>query len=206
MLFEAVIEAMSARAADRLNISASAVSARAWAPAANAQRSAVREDAQRRGLQRLARWSLPRRLPRSPARVRSVIATAEPFDPAPVEPPVHARGAGCGVSAVFLSALLAGLAKSAPEDRHQRTPAATGAGRKRACAGTGAMLYGDLEARAMDIAVVPADDIPARFHSLTLYEEDFVIAMRAGHPFAQAATPLKLLSRDAPPRRLAPGW
>ncbi len=36
----------------------------------------------------------------------------------------------------------------------------------------------------MDVAVIPIDDIPARFVERTLYEEDFVIAMRAGHPFA----------------------
>ncbi len=54
----------------------------------------------------------------------------------------------------------------------------------------------------MDIAVVPADEIPARFHCLTLYEEDFVIAMRADHPFAQEPT-LDRYIRDAPPRRFA---
>lgn len=40
----------------------------------------------------------------------------------------------------------------------------------------------------MDIAVIPSDHIPARFYSHTLYEEDFVIAMRAGHPFAGEPT------------------
>ena len=48
--------------------------------------------------------------------------------------------------------------------------------------------FADLEARAMDIAIIPSDDIPARFHQRTLYEEDFVVAMRAGHPFAKAPT------------------
>lgn len=44
--------------------------------------------------------------------------------------------------------------------------------------------FADLETRAADIAVIPSDDIPARFHRQVLYEEDFVLAMRAGHPFA----------------------
>src|SRR5260221_3190836 len=44
--------------------------------------------------------------------------------------------------------------------------------------------FGELEARAMDIAIIPSDHIPARFLERTLYEEDFVIAIRAGHPFA----------------------
>jgi DNA-binding transcriptional LysR family regulator len=46
----------------------------------------------------------------------------------------------------------------------------------------------DLDARGMDIAIMPADDIPARFAKRILYEEDFVIAMRAGHPFGSNAT------------------
>ena len=39
----------------------------------------------------------------------------------------------------------------------------------------------------MDIAIIPSDHIPARFHAV-LYEEDFVIAVRAGHPFADDPT------------------
>jgi DNA-binding transcriptional LysR family regulator len=45
-------------------------------------------------------------------------------------------------------------------------------------------VLAELEARAMDIAVVPLDAIPARFAECVLYEEDFVIATRARHPFA----------------------
>jgi DNA-binding transcriptional LysR family regulator len=44
----------------------------------------------------------------------------------------------------------------------------------------------DLEAREMDIAVIPFDDVPVRFHQQTLYEEDFVIAARTGHLFQKA--------------------
>ena len=40
----------------------------------------------------------------------------------------------------------------------------------------------------MDVAVVPIDGIPARFFGRTLFEEDFVIAARAGHPFAENPT------------------
>jgi DNA-binding transcriptional LysR family regulator len=36
----------------------------------------------------------------------------------------------------------------------------------------------------MDVAVIPSDEVPARFHAQALYEEDFVIAMRSGHPLA----------------------
>ena len=40
----------------------------------------------------------------------------------------------------------------------------------------------------MDIAIVPTDDIPPRFEKRLIYEENFVIAMRAGHPFADDPT------------------
>ena len=40
----------------------------------------------------------------------------------------------------------------------------------------------------MDIAVLPCEDVPARFRARTLYEEDFILATRVGHPFAQAPT------------------
>jgi len=45
--------------------------------------------------------------------------------------------------------------------------------------------FADLETRSIDIAVNPSDHIPARFHARCLYEEDFVVAMCAGHPFAE---------------------
>lgn len=44
----------------------------------------------------------------------------------------------------------------------------------------------DLEARAIDIAIVPIGEIPARFADQVLYEEEFVIASRAGHAYAKA--------------------
>ena len=40
----------------------------------------------------------------------------------------------------------------------------------------------------MDIAVIPHDDFPVRFLPSLLFEEDFVIAARNGHPFASDPT------------------
>jgi DNA-binding transcriptional LysR family regulator len=45
--------------------------------------------------------------------------------------------------------------------------------------------FADVEAGAMDIAIIPSDDIPARFLARSLFEEDFVVAVRAAHPFAE---------------------
>ncbi|MBY2936354.1 LysR family transcriptional regulator [Rhizobium leguminosarum] len=115
------------------------------------------------------------------ARVRSVVATAEPFDPA------HSQrrftiGAPDGVSSVFLPPLLDLLAKSAPGIAisirqllpRQGEPSPDLAWRDALAA---------VEARDMDIAIIPQAEFPVRFASLLLYEEDFVIAARQGHPF-----------------------
>jgi DNA-binding transcriptional LysR family regulator len=118
------------------------------------------------------------------ARIRGVVSGAAPFDPA------RSRrrfviGAPDGTSAVFLPPLLEALHKTAPgvdigirqilPMQGQPTPDLAW---KEALA--------DLEAREMDIAVIPFDDVPVRFHQQTLYQEDFVIAARTGHPFQKA--------------------
>ena len=46
----------------------------------------------------------------------------------------------------------------------------------------------DLEARAMDVTIIPSDDIPPRFDKRCIYEETFVVVARAGHPFARDPT------------------
>lgn len=118
--------------------------------------------------------------------VKSVISSAEPFQPG-VSTRRFTVGAPDGVSAVFLPPLLETLSKCAPGidiGIRELLPSAgvrsSGAVWERALA--------ELEARAMDIAVLPVDELPARFAAQTLYDEDFVIAMRAGHPFLGEAT------------------
>jgi DNA-binding transcriptional LysR family regulator len=116
------------------------------------------------------------------ARVRSVISTAEPFDPATCTRR-FTIGAPDGVSAVFLLPLLAELRERAPGidvSVRQLLPTRGETSPERAWRSA----FAELEARAMDIAIIPSGQIPARF----LYEEDFVIAMRAGHPFADDPT------------------
>jgi DNA-binding transcriptional LysR family regulator len=101
--------------------------------------------------------------------VRSVIEGAEPFDPA------RSRrrfmiGMPDGIASVVLPPLLAKARSAAPQVdirlRHLVPADAPSA----------------LDAREVDVAVVPIEEPPARFAALLLYEEDFVIAMRAGHP------------------------
>jgi DNA-binding transcriptional LysR family regulator len=118
------------------------------------------------------------------ARIRGVVSSGAPFDPAR-STRRFVVGAPDGTSAVFLPPLLDALRKTAPgidigirqilPMQGQPTPDLAW---KEALA--------DLEARQMDIAVIPFDDVPVRFHKQTLYEEEFVIAARAGHPFRKA--------------------
>jgi DNA-binding transcriptional LysR family regulator len=115
------------------------------------------------------------------ARVRSVIATAAPFDPS-TSTRRFAIGAPDGISAVVLRPLLAALSRVAPRidiSVRQILPSP---------ARVWEMALADLEARAMDVAIIPSDDIPPRFEKRFMYEEDFVIAMRRGHAFAADPT------------------
>lgn len=120
------------------------------------------------------------------ARVRNVVASAEPFDPATATRR-FAIGAPDGISVVILQPLLAELAKDAPGidiSVRQLLPGQNESVSTRPWRSA----FAEIEARAMDIAIIPSDDIAARFHFKKLYEEDFVIVMRAGHPFAKGLT------------------
>jgi DNA-binding transcriptional LysR family regulator len=105
------------------------------------------------------------------ARARSILESAEPFDPRRS----HRRfllGSPDALAAVYLPPLLAELRQRAPGidvavRQHLRDTALV-----------------DLDNRALDIAIIPVDEVAARFHAEILFEEDFVIAMRAGHPYA----------------------
>jgi DNA-binding transcriptional LysR family regulator len=186
VLFEAVMgERHVGRAADRLNISASAVS---------------------HGLGRLRRLlndpvflktpkgvvPSARALVLEPAitdvlaRVRKVVATSGPFDPASATRRFTV-GAPDGVSAVVLPGLLARIRESAPGIDiavRQLLPTAGESSPERAWAAA----FCDLESRAMDVAVIPTNEVPIRFTTRLLYDETFVLAMRAGHPLRRKLT------------------
>src|SRR5688572_14637222 len=120
------------------------------------------------------------------ARVRGVISTAAPFDPS-TSTRRFVIGAPDGASGVFLRPLLAALRGRAPGVEiglRQVLPAEGEPRPERAWR----LAFEELEAGAMDVAVLPRGDVPLRFEGRVLYEEDFVIAMRKGHPFAQRPT------------------
>lgn len=114
-------------------------------------------------------------------KVREVVARSEPFDPATSSRRM-VIGAPDGVAAVLLPSLLSQLAAEAPRidiGIRQLLPVAGEIAPERAWRDA----FRDLETRALDIAIIPSDEGPARFERRTLYEEDFVLAMRPGHPF-----------------------
>ena len=115
------------------------------------------------------------------ARVRSVMASVAPFDPS-TSTRRFAIGAPDGISAVVLRPLLAELSRVAPRvdiGLRQILPSP---------ARVWQTALAELEERLMDIAIIPSDDIPPRFDKRCVYEEDFVIAVRKGHAFADAPT------------------
>jgi DNA-binding transcriptional LysR family regulator len=117
---------------------------------------------------------------------RSVLASAEPFDPAS-STRRFTIGAPDGVSAVLLPSLLDCLRKKAPGidiGVRQLLPAPGETSIERAWRSA----YTDLEARTMDVAVLPFGAVPTRFQAGALYAEDFVIVVAAGHALARDPT------------------
>lgn len=181
VLFETVSEERHVgRAAERLNLSASAVS---------------------HGLGRLRRLLNDPLFLRTPkgvvptaralelaapvadilARVRNVVSTAVPFDPA-ISSRRFTVGAPDGISSVVLRPLLAEMNQLAPH---------IGIAARQILRSPIRVWHSaieDLEARGMDIAIIPSDNIPSRFHRRCIYKENFVVALRAGHPFAEDPT------------------
>lgn len=104
-------------------------------------------------------------------RVRTVIAAAEPFDPATSRRRFH-LGAPDGVLAVVLPALIARLAHAAPKvDLAARLLMPF-------------EIAAALDSGAVEVALTPLGDLPARFSVRRLYDDEWAIAMRAGHPLA----------------------
>jgi len=116
-------------------------------------------------------------------RIRSVVARAEPFDPARSTRRFTIGAPDAAVS-VFLPPLLDALRRASSRiDLSIRQLLPRPGESPPALAWQDALA--ELEARALDVAVIPLGETPARFVRRPLYDEDFVIAMRAGHAFAK---------------------
>lgn len=120
------------------------------------------------------------------ARVRSIVATAEPFDPAK-STRRFLIGAPDGISAILVPALLTELRAEAPRvdlSLRQLLPSQ----REQVSPRAWAPILDELETGRLDIAIAPLAQVPARFIADPLYTERFVIVARAGHPYARKPT------------------
>jgi DNA-binding transcriptional LysR family regulator len=112
------------------------------------------------------------------AQVRNVVATADPFDPKTSTRRFRV-GAPDAALAVILPPLLARIRASAPNVdvavQHLQVAPWSEA-------------FDVLDARGVDVAIIPLADVPARFVTRALYGEDFVVAMRADHPLRTGLT------------------
>lgn len=112
---------------------------------------------------------------------RKVLATTAPFDPR-TSSREFTIGAPDAASAVFLLPLLErlrGEATGVNVRLRQLLPPG------RSASGSWDPVFDLLDGRAIDVAIGPFEEIPARFTAERLREEDFAIISRAGHPFAR---------------------
>jgi DNA-binding transcriptional LysR family regulator len=120
------------------------------------------------------------------ARAGAVIASAEPFDPARSQRR-FTIGAPDAISDVLLTHLLHALQRRAPGidiGLVQLLPQHRGQPTSQVWQST----LTELESRSLDIAILPIADLPPRFVAHKFFEEDFVVTMRRGHPFARNPT------------------
>jgi DNA-binding transcriptional LysR family regulator len=111
-------------------------------------------------------------------RARQVMANAEGFDPRK-SVRRFVIGAPDAVTAVILPTLLAELRRDAPGiDLGVRN-----------LVGQFEASLRELDERSLDVALLPIENIPARFVTRTLFEDEgFVIVRRAGHPIGKRLT------------------
>ena len=111
-------------------------------------------------------------------RARQVMANAEGFDPRK-SVRRFVIGAPDAVTAVILPTLLAELRRDAPGiDLGVRN-----------LVGQFEAALRELDERTLDVALLPIENIPARFATRTLFEDEgFVIVRRAGHPIGKRLT------------------
>ena len=123
-------------------------------------------------------------------RVGKLLAVSVPFNPASSQRRFVIGGPDAAVASV-MPPLLQRINATAPDvdiSLVHLMPAQGGAGSE-----PWDESLAKLERREIDIAMLPLVAVPPRFEAHRLYEEDFVIAMRKGHPFARSPTQAEYL-------------
>lgn len=126
------------------------------------------------------------------ARISTVVAMSEPFNPT-TSNRRFTIAAPDAISAVVLPPLLATIRLAAPLIDiaiRQLLPVQAAVSPERVW--QPALV--DLETRAVDIVMAPIQDIPTRFAHHLLYQEEFVIAARSGHPYLQSPSLIRFCS------------
>ena len=108
------------------------------------------------------------------SRVRGVIGSIAPFDPS-ISSRRFVVGGPDAIAAVVLPLLIPLLRREAPHVdlgfRHLLPQA----------------VIAELDSGAIDLALTPFDEsVPARFATESMFDEEFVVAARVGHPFLAA--------------------
>jgi DNA-binding transcriptional LysR family regulator len=116
-------------------------------------------------------------------RVGGIVSTAGPFDPKTAQRCLTI-GAPDALAAIFLGPLVALLAREAPHidirllqlmPQHHGRPTSE----------VWQTTLTELDAQRLDLAILPIGPPPPRFAERLLFEEDFVVAMRKGHKLAR---------------------
>ena len=120
------------------------------------------------------------------SRLDAIVSAAAPFD-ARTATRSFTIGAPDALAAVFLASLLKILAREGPGidiRLLQLMPQRQGKSSSQAWQGT----LSELDSHRLDLAVLPVGPLPSRYAERLLFEEDFVVAMRKGHRMARKVT------------------
>lgn len=120
------------------------------------------------------------------SRLRGMLAGIQPFDPATAKRR-FVIGAPDGAIAVLVLPVLSATRRDAPGIDLSLMQVLPPPG-VLTPTGAWAPLLDGLESGSFDVAVLPVDKVPARFASRKIYEDEFVVATRKGHPFARRPT------------------
>ena len=120
------------------------------------------------------------------SRIGTVIASAVPFDPRTARRRFRI-GAPDALWAVFLVPVLERLSQDAPgiDIRcRQLMPQQPGHTSEQGWQ----QVLAELDTHALDIAIMPIGSVPHRYVQRSVFREEFVVAMRKGHPFGRDPT------------------
>ena len=126
------------------------------------------------------------------ARIDGIVSAAGPFDPKTARRG-FSIGAPDAIATIFLSPLIAYLAREAPAidiRLLQLMPQHHG----RPTSDVWQSTLAELDGQRLDLAVLPIGHPPPRFAAQLLFDEDFVVAMRKGHPLARKPSLTNYLS------------